>query len=313
MLLPDARRRGEIDFVFAKSLSYGQRMALLAALLAGGFVLQVLVSLWVGVALLLAASMLAVVRGFSNVPDRVVGPREWRGADRAQLENILNLNRKSRRWDQSVLDVTCVTGAATFVLVAVVAAVAAFALWTRGQEWLAKALVVDVAALLVPHWLTGVRRILTNAPLTVKVRQLLSIVDCWEADRRDGEVMAPQMNVIRGPKGELPRDAKLVLRIEPLGESFLGLQVQVVLNRVQGKDYPYAYCVLVARPELNMLQRLQPRPPGGIVAEPQRDGDVDILVIRNETTKTKGYHTPPPVSRRIFLYALEEARRLLEE
>jgi hypothetical protein len=313
MLLPDARRRGEIQFVLARSLPYSRRMALIAVLLAGGLAVQVLVSVWAGAALLLAASLLAIVQGFSNIPEDLAGPREWRGAERGQLENILRLDRKSRSWDISLIDVTCGQGAVAFLLIAAVTSVAAYALSISYHEWLAKALVLDVCALLVPHWITGVRRILTNDPLTVKVRQLLSVVNCWEAIRIEGEVMAPQMTVIRGPKGEMPCDAKLVLRLEPLGEKFLGVQVQVVLNRVQGKDYPYTYCVLVARPQLKMLQRLRLTPPAGIVVEPKRQGDVDILVVRNRTTKTSGYHTPPMISRAIFQYALQQARSLLAE
>ena len=81
--LPDPRRRGEIQFVFAKSLPYHRRLAIILALLAVGFVLQAYVSLPDCAGLLLAASLLGIVKGYSNVPPKMGGnQREWRGADR---------------------------------------------------------------------------------------------------------------------------------------------------------------------------------------------------------------------------------------
>ena len=196
------------------------------------------------------------------------------------------------------------------VMVVLLVAGIAAVLLHGGETWLAQAWILDSAVLLLPHWLTGVRRVLTNDPLTIKVRQLLTVYDSWERDAVEGERMLPQLEVVSGREGEMPLDAKLVLRADPLGEAFLGLQVQVVLNRVQGSDFPYLYCVLVARSEFGMLDQLEPHPPAGITVEPKRDGDVDILVVRNRTTKTSGYHTKPMMSRRIFAFALHLTRSL---
>jgi hypothetical protein len=296
----------------AKSLPYNIRLSLIAALLFAGFVLQLYVSLPLGAALLLAASLLGIVKGYSNVPGKMGDQCEWRGADRRQLENVVALARKSRKWDQSLLDVTCGLGAFGLAVITGATAGGAYILWDAGYEWLAVICVVDVAVLLVPHWVTGVRRILTNDPLVVKVQELLRVMDVWEAGPHAGEVMLPQMQVRTGSEGEIPCDAKLVLRIEALGDAFLGLQTQVVLNNVQGHDYPYLYCVLVARPQLHMLDKGLPPPPKGVVVEPKRQepDDVDIVVVRQKTTKTSGYHTKPAACAAIFRYALGQARQL---
>ena len=111
--------------------------------------------------------------------------------------------------------------------------------------------------------------------------------------------------------GQMPCGVKLQFRLPSLGPDFLGLQVQVNLNNVQGSDYPYLYCVLVARPELKMLERLSAPPIiEKIVVEAQRKDDVHVLVVRQETTKTSGYHTKPADCRTIFLYALDLCRLL---
>jgi len=318
MFLPKPQRRGEIQFIVAKGLPYNRRLAIILGLLAAGFLLQALVpedfALFVGAALLLAATLLAVVAGFSNAPDKMTGPKEWRGATLEQFRQVLTIARKSRQWDQSALDITCVTGGTVFVMALAVLSLLVFLLLNNNQEWLAIALALDASVLVLPHWVTGVRRILTNDPLTVKIGLFLFIMDLWERDRREDETIHPQMQVRRCPGGEMPCDAKLVFRFAGLGEAFLGLQVQVVLNRVEGSDYPYLYCVLVARPSLGMLDRLKCRPAKGIVTEADRKkaDNVDVLVVRQKTSKTSGYHTNAAACRNIFLFALSLCRQLQE-
>jgi hypothetical protein len=311
-VLPDPQRRGDIQFALAKSLPYGVRLALILVLLAGGFAVQALVHLLLGAVLLFAGTLLAVVKGFSNAPERIEGPSEWRGGTREQLANILEIARKSRQWDKSAIDITCGTGCGMLLLALVAGAIVTYVLSMTGQGWLAGAWALDASVLLLPHWVTGVRRILTNDPLTIKAGLLLDMIDLWEQDRREGESVCPQMLITRGPKGEMPSDAKLVLRSEKLGDGFLGLQVQVVLNRVQGSDYPYLYCVLVARRRVGMLARREPRAPEGIVVEYQQQpgDDVDVVIIRQKTTSTSGYHTDGAACRAIFSFALDQCRRL---
>jgi len=317
MLLPDPQRRGEIHFWFARSLSYGARFQTILVLLTAGFVTQV-VSLRYdrieGVALgaffLLCATALSLVRGYTNKPFSLSGSTEWRSAEAEHLARIIRISHKAKQWDQSFLDVTCVWGCLGFLLAAGGACGGAAALFVTGQDTLALIWFVDICVLLLPHWITGVRRVLTNDPLTLKARMLLKILNSWKPGAAEDEKMVPQMEVLNTPDGQMPRDAKLVLQMDRLGESFLGVQIQVVLNNVQGSDFPYLYCVLVARPELRIHEQLDPNPPHNIVAEPKRQKDVDILIIRQHTTKKSGYHTNPQAAKRIFGYALSQARQL---
>lgn len=317
MLLPDPQRRGEIHFYFARSLPYATRFQAVLVLLTAGFVTQ-LVSLkcdsgsgvLVGAAFLLAATLLALVKGYTNKPAQMSGPREWRGAEAEHLAKIIQINGKSKTWDQSFLDITCGLGCLGFFLAVTVVVGGFVFLLGMEQEALALVWLLDGLVLLPLHWVTGVRRVLTNDPLTVKSQMLLEVVNAWQPDARPGEKMLPQMEVLNTPDGQVPMDAKMILQMEPLGQAFLGLQVQVCINNVQGADYPYLYCVLVARPGMKLHQQLSPEPPSGVVAEPQTQEDVEILIVRQYTTKTSGYHTDTSAALRIFMYALELARQL---
>jgi hypothetical protein len=317
MLLPDPVRRGDIHFHLAKSLPYDTRLGLIFVLLTAGFVVQALAltyaSGWAvtaGVLCLFAATLLALVKGYTNRPRAMKGTREWRGAEREHLARIVSISAKSKTWDQSVLDITCARGSLTLVGALVAAGAGAILLDSLGYEQLAAVWLLDAGVLILPHWITGVRKVLTNDPLTIKARLLAQIMDRWQAAAQPDEQMLPQMEVLTTAEGQLPQDAKLVLQMNRLGADFLGLQTQVVVNNVQGSDYPYLYCVLVARPRLGLHKQLRPEPPPKIVAEAKTQDDVDILIIRQHTTKTSGYHTDTAAGLRIFEYALGQARKL---
>ncbi len=313
MLLPDARRRGEIQFLLAKGLPYNRRLAIVLGLVIAGLAVQVFAGdagLVPGALLLLAATIMVAVRGFSNVPSEQATDRHWRSAQLEHLDKIVEIDRKSRNWDSAAIDITNPLGVVVLVLLGGAVYVGAMALADR-YEWAAKMLVLDTAALLLPHWVTGVRSILTNAPLTVKVDILRAIAGQWSAAAAEGEELLPQMEMRTYAKGEIPNDVKLVLRQSRL-PALLGLQVQVVLNRVQGKDYPYMYCVLVAKQELGLLTKIKPSPSSEIVVEAKTEPreDLELLVIRGRTTKTSGFHTNPAACARIFAYALSLLHQL---
>src|SRR3989339_491134 len=264
MLLPDSQRRGEIHFVFAKKMAYGKRIALIGVFLLAGFAVQVLllsrseeVALLLGGLLLFVASMLGVVKGYTNNPGQIGGKKEWREGSKEQLKKILTVSGKTKAWDQSAVDISCGIGCFTFFIIVGIIGLLVITITASGNELLAVAFSIDAAVLLLPHWIAGIRKILVNAPLTIKAQNLLHVFSAWEVDKKDDEKMLVQMEIIKGDKGEMPTDAKLILQLPALGESFFGVQTQVVLNNVQGADFPYMYCVLVAKTELGMKAKLK--------------------------------------------------------
>lgn len=309
MLFPDIKRRGDIKFKIMKSMPYGLRILLAVILLVCGFAIQLL-TVYAGVCFLLAASILMIVEGYDSRPTGLTGKREWRDASIEQLQQIVSMARKVKKWDQSLVDITCGTGFFALIVVMVAVGVLYVILMGRGEIWMADVLLVDSLALLVPHWVTGVRRILTSAPLTIKVDELLNVFAIWQELKREDEVMLCQIEVTLGEKGDMPCDAKLNMKIGGLADDFLGLQVQVVLNNVQGKDYPYLYCVLVARPEFGLFEKLSSTPPNKVMVEKKKQGDAHVLVVRQRTTGNSGYYTDRAAIKKLFTFALGEARKL---
>jgi hypothetical protein len=153
-------------------------------------------------------------------------------------------------------------------------------------------LVFDAALLLLPHWVTGVRSVLRLPGLLVKVETLRRLLD--DARETLGPHRVQLMMLLRGEETRIPGDLKL--RIDPAGKpaDLLGLYGQVVLNEVQGRSYPYFYVVLVARRGFGLGETYRELTvPGGITAEFNLQDEVEVLVLRQTTTKTSGYHTEP--------------------
>jgi len=316
MWLPQAERRGEIQFYLAKSLPYGYRMAISLSLMALGLALQSGLGggrLWLGLGLVLAGVVMLLSKGYENIVDESGSPGDWRTSRADEVRRILEINRRQKQWDQDAVDITCGRGITVIVVAAIlVALIALFALFF--SKTVAFMVAANAAVVLIPFWVTGVRFILKNDQLVIKTEILLALARAFEKEKRDGEEFQFQMRTSQAANGsgEAPHDLKGVLLFHNGPPEFLGVQMQVTINNVQGKDYPYFYCVLVARREFGGLNGDKlAKPPRSVILEPETETDVDIVVIRRRTTRRSGYHTGSTMTRRIFRYALRQARGLV--
>ena len=324
MLLPAADRRGEIHFYFAKRLPYNVRLAVAFALIAAGWTIQMLFLTsgpWIaGLPGVVAGVALLLVRGFDNTTPLRRSTDEWRPARRIEVERILELNRKQRKWDQDAIDITNARGGLVFVaLLIALAGVWMYVINSRLSDPSGRyiqMLAANAAVMLFPFWFTGVRSILKNDRLVIKAEMLLRIEDAFnkgaKSPREEFKYQIQTAEAKRG-EGEMPCDVKALVRFHDGPSDFLGVQMQIAINSVQGTDYPYLYCVLVAREsfgELSKTAKPEP-PPRNIVLEPKHENNVHILVVRQKTTKNSGYHTNQKTAHAIFDYAIRSARRLI--
>ncbi len=87
--------------------------------------------------------------------------------------------------------------------------------------------------------------------------------------------------------------------------------MQVAINNVQGRDYPYLYCVVLGKEGLELpgSRRRHERPGYEIefVTEKGRDGEVGFLVVRQHADDSGGWHTEPEHIEALVGVALEIA------
>lgn len=320
MWLPPPERSHEVQFYLAKALPYRKRLSIAFSLMAAGLLLQMFSSApsltWLGVGGVVAGVVMLLVKGYQNKPKGLeTKAAEWKTVSRQEVERIIEINEQQRRWDQSAVDITCGRGCGVLILATVVFMILNGVV-SSISPGLGGLLFINGAVMLLPFWLTGVRFILKNDSLIVKTRILLRMDDSLNLDKRDGEEFQFQIQTskAKGQDGEVPADIKAILLFHNGPPSFLGLQMQVAINEVQGNSYPYFYCVLVARTEFRGLskQALSATPPD-VILESKRENEVDIVVIRQYTTRTSGYHTKDKTINAIFFYALEQARQVIAQ
>lgn len=343
MFLPQAQRRGELHFHLSKSLPYRSRIAIAFALIATGLTLQVFVmntgTIWskellgdwrlhigIGMALLglgmvLVGVVMLLVKGYSSRPSPELSSERWRTCRREEVERIVQIDRNQRDWDVDSLDITNPAG-----IVALVGAFLLFGCLIEGLGYIASGmdyyvssnykyyLIPCVIVMLVPFWLSGTRSILKKGELVLKAGILLRLHKQFQTMEKQGERFQFQMLTRRGDESGLdtPADLKAGVTFQGASPEFLGVQMQITINEVQGSRHPYCYCIIVAKKGFPSDRfKMKGVPPSNVVVESSSERDTDVFVIRQRTTEDSGYHTGSTVIERILRYSLEEARKIV--
>ncbi len=342
---PDRERESPVRFLIPLNLEYFTRLALIAGCLCFGLAVQVLASVWVGWLLVLVGALMGATRGIHNKPS-LRGPRRWEQVTLDEFNRVVEVGRRARRWSWSVFNLTSWPGALTFLATAVVVLWVGGALGKKGDlsplaglhflfeltEWSItdgqKLWLLDAVALVLPIWLSGFLSAWEPDELLIKVKCLLEASEYVSGLSSAGLTLVPQLEVAsrkpsksprrkRGlPKPEqerqLPRDARLQVRFDDAPEEFLGVQIQLSINRV-GQAYPYLYCVLLAKQGFGLRERL-----GGVgrvgkdMLEYSSEEDVEVVVYRQYTTRKTGYHTNYRARMRVISGTFRLARQILE-
>jgi hypothetical protein len=313
--LPEPTRVGEIKFIYLKNLPYRNRLGLIFTFFVAGIFSQLFFSLGLGIILLGLGTLLSLVQGYADKP-KATGEEVWSQVTPDEYWKVISKETQHRKWDLDCFDITNRLGSSIFFTVAAVCCVVWYFLGLNGYDKLASYWVWDCLIIFLPHWVTGVRSYLTKDKLVTKIRLLQSIMDLLSSPS-DIQVLPMLSTSETKDKGKIPMDARLMLRFLNAPSYFLGLQVQISINSVQGTDYPYLYCVLIAKQEAQLFKKkngiVYAPHPEWICLEETQSEDVDVLVIRQYTTKTSGYHTNNKTACAIVEAAVDLARRLIAD
>ena len=332
-LFPPPDKDGQIKFILAQSLPYKPRMVIIAALLLAGLGIEVTFFFWAGLASLLAASLLGMVKGY----DATFHPTTFEKWERVTPDEYAKIKLKAdqlKRWDEDLFDITNNTGVLVFASACVLCAGIYLVLAARFGfpfgYWVFVGL--DAAVILAPLWFTGVREYLRKDKLIIKINILENVIKQLTSP---SEVQVFPMLALAGTvEGRKePEDARLLVKLVGAPAAFYGMQVQLSINSVQGQDYPYLYCVLIAEAGSGILdgyERFLAKPQESLgstisdflmsafgrsgqklVYEAQKNPDVDILVIRQRAEGNTGYTTAQPAADAIIAASLELAKKLV--
>ncbi len=311
---PPPERRDSVRFHFAKNLTYQARINITLILLILGFALQIYFMkalygaplLFIGICLVLVKGYDSRLRikGFTQDPD-------WKTVPIDKIQEIEQLRKRNKKWDSDALDVSNALGIFSLILIGGAALAGAYFLGQAAKDTrVTTILAIDIAIFMIPLWFSGMKFILKQPNLAIKVKMIMWLYNVFQELKLDGEEFRPALMLSRGKDDKtIPDDARFSVAFPDSPEGFYGLQAQINLNVVQGTSYPYFYCVLAAKPGFG-LARYQDKIELAekIICEYQEDSRAEVLVIRQHTTQKSGYHTKKRQCIATLITALEAAR-----
>jgi len=316
---PPPEKQDSVKFYVLKSLSYSTRMIIYLLFIAFGFIIQyVMMNAWPGAIFLICATVLNLVRGYdSRARLKAFEPdTQWTTVDMGRIYEIENLEKKAKKWDRDVLDISNGLGAFVFILLILGLFILSSVL--SGFYEFAEVrsiLLTDTIILILPMWFNGIRRILTQNNLRIKIDIIKSVEEYFRTVKLEGEHFKPALMLARDKTGKsMPKDVRFTITFDDMPADFYGIQAQININLVQGTGYPYFYCVIPAKTGFGLREHLNKIPRDkNVIIEFQHDVQAEVIVIRQYTTQTSGYHTKPKSCRYILAVAIHAARMILKD
>jgi hypothetical protein len=308
-IIPTAAERASVKFTFGSGW-FWQRYVMAAALFLLGSWLWLFTSAgFLGLIVVLLGHFPVWARSQQLAPGGATPDHEnvWAPTDEDWYQKVCNLEAKGERWDTSPFDITSIAGFGGLMVAAMVCGVLMMVM-TDEPDRVVEAFGILLPFLVLPIWFNGIRQIWHPSELRNKGEALDQATNSMKKAIQDKYEPIPMLALREGARGRYPVDARLMLRPIKGKEGFLGIQVQVAMNNVRGTDYPYLYCVVLAKKGCN----LPPIPPDGegMVYEAGQDGDVSYIVVRQHADNNGGWHTDRDCIDAIVKHALKLASKL---
>lgn len=315
--LPPPEKQDSVRFYVLKGLSYSTRMTLYLSLIAAGFLFQILMMMvWPGAVFLVFATVLNLVRGYdSRVRLKAFdNDSNWTSVDMKQIHQIEELEKKTTKWDNDLLDISNGTGMLIFILTLVGLMLASIFLGSISDYNAAGGIfITDAIILVLPMWFNGIRRVLKQGNLSIKVDIIKKMEEFFQTVKKEGENFKPALMLARDKNGKsVPTDSRFTITFDNMPEGFYGIQAQININLVQGSSYPYFYCVIATKKGFGLENYVGKIPvPKNVVINCEKDNEAEVIVIRQYTTNTSGYHTKINDCKKILDGAMAGARIIL--
>jgi hypothetical protein len=279
----------------AGDLAYGVRLAIAGVFFAIGACLVFFSTFVVpGLVLVLLGHLPLWVRRQSLAPGGATPKHEevWVPVEEGWYDRIASQERKAAKWDATPWDMTNALGCSVLFGVIILIAILSI-LFSQVSVATGVRLLVFSGCLFLPAWLSGRRSLWSPSELRIKGRALEQAKTALAAAATRDFELVPMLALREGKRGRYPVDARLMARPADTGDSeIIGIQIQVALNNVRGRDYPYLYCVVLAQPGYDFPRIAEGRP---WVYEYEDKDDVSYVVVRQYADNSGGWHTTPVI------------------
>lgn|GEM_PF-1629378 len=312
----------DIAFRFFPSLHYESRLWATVGLLGLGALLQLFLDWWVGAPCIIVAGCMLIPKGIDNRPE--FGSQSdirWEKVTDQEMRMCMGKIKASETWARKNNLGRGIVFLLILLFLAGIALMIPSFIW-KGLELdliadsaffnshLHVALGFDAMVLSFCLLLGSVRSWIPSR-LQIHLTAIMNALNYVQQMASPSLIFEPMLEIMDTPKGKVPRDARLMIRVKNAPEGFLGIQIQVSTNTVQGTSFPYLYGCILAKNPLGLFSHVTPhlgstprarsaqdrknkdsRLPTyeGCVVEMEADEEVDVVVVRQITFGT-GYKT----------------------
>jgi hypothetical protein len=284
----------ELKFAIPKP-AFPARLVLFAAFAAAGFALQILIPGGYGFlpGLIVMAPGLAFLwaKNFKNKP-MDIGQEDWQPASFREFDRIksnLQLTRNKR--------FAVIYRPGFGVTIAILLVVAAFVLGRNHR--LGQLVCIDSLVLLIPFLFTGLISLWTPQELAFRMRVFEPIISSEPAEGGD-IIITPYLRLDKDKEGhQVPEDVRLMVEPRRKPADFLGVQLQVAVNKGPNGNVPYLYSVFLCKGQGATYRAISAMHFSDYVKEPGGDKEYGYVVVRQKTSGT-GYHTTDDDVHRLY-------------
>lgn len=298
----------KVYFIFDK-ISPGLRALISALLIITGFLFQFASkNILAGLPFIIACVVLNFIKGIS-IKRVVPKSLKWCEVTPQKIDQVFEQCKRINKFRSG--DIGCiVTGFVVFVMVLSFGIPLLSVIGSISFPVVAT--VVNLFILFGGMALSGRKAAWMPRALDVKTEVVKRMLDNPLIRSDPALQIIPYLEIGEDKKGSFPNDTRFLIKFKDAPDDFIGLQGQISINAVKGRNYPYFYVVLLAKPSFNLFEKFGKKTLDRCVIERKKTGEVDVIVIRQRTTKTSGYHTNPGMQDYILKHSLEFARELFK-
>ena len=172
--------------------------------------------------------------------------------------------------------------------------------------------IIDTIILFAGLFVSGNKSAWMPNNMDVKTTAIRHLINLPMITKDPSLKVAPFIEIGKTKTGSFPHDTRMLVKFIDAPESFIGVQGQISINNVKSTAYPYFYAVIIAKHEFDLFKKFGQPELWNITIENNEDDEVDVVVIRQTTTKTSGYHTDDKVQDYILENSISLAKKMLK-
>jgi len=288
----------ELNYVIPK-IGFPGRLAAFAGFAILGFALQIIIpngyGFIPGLIVMVPGVIFLAARNFRNKP-MDIGKEDWQPASVLEFDRIKSNLQLTR---QKKFSVIYRPGFGVFI------AIVLFVLALIQREGLGGIVFIDALVLLIPFLFTGNITLWTPQELAFRMRVFEPILSSAPAEGGD-IIVTPYLRLDKNKEGQqIPEDIRLMVEPRRKPADFMGVQLQVAVNKGPNGNVPYLYSVFLCKGKGRSYETLSSMRFGDYVREPGGDAEYGYVVVRQKTSGT-GYHTTDADVRRLYEMVIEK-------